>query len=534
MTSYNKDWLCPLDTPTVKGIVMAPPPTATRLEILDGNVALLTLDQPGSRANTLGQAVLGELERRVKELAGRTDLTGLILCSGKPGMFIAGADLKELAGARPDAGHGPRHGAAAVSISSPPSRRCRSRPSPPSTAPAWAAARSWRSASTTASPARIPKTEIGLPETKIGLIPGWGGTQRLTRLIGPSLAAEMICAGEAAKADRARQLGIVFDAVPSDRLLDEARRLLQWAKQSGDWREVRRRKKLPVGLSEEQMTFTFAVLRAQVPAKTGGHYPAPLAALDAIAKGCNLPLEDGLKAETEAFVPLVGSPISRNLIAVFFMTQRLQKDPGVGRRHGQAARRGPGRRGRRRHHGRGHRRRPRPPRRAGPAHRQPPRPPWKRASRAVAKSLQGRVEIGRMTIRRRDGGAGPAQFVADAQRPGRPRRGDRGHRRERGGQGEAVRRGRKAVAARRDPGLEHIDDLHYAHGEVGEGAGALRRDALLQPRGPDAAGRGDPRREDRATPRSSRWSPWPSASARRRSWCATVPASWSIASCSRT
>jgi 3-hydroxyacyl-CoA dehydrogenase/enoyl-CoA hydratase/3-hydroxybutyryl-CoA epimerase/3-hydroxyacyl-CoA dehydrogenase/enoyl-CoA hydratase/3-hydroxybutyryl-CoA epimerase/enoyl-CoA isomerase len=57
--------------------------------------------------------------------------------------------------------------------------------------------------------------------------------------------------------------------------------------------------------------------------------PAPLAALEAIAKGCNLPLDQGLKVETDAIVPLIGSPISRNLIAVFFMTQRLQKDPGV-------------------------------------------------------------------------------------------------------------------------------------------------------------------------------------------------------------
>src|SRR5262249_137609 len=56
---------------------------------------------------------------------------------------------------------------------------------------------------------------------------------------------------------------------------------------------------------------------------------APLAALEAIFKGCNLPLDEGLKVETDNFVPLVGSPISRNLIAVFFMTQRLQKDPGV-------------------------------------------------------------------------------------------------------------------------------------------------------------------------------------------------------------
>src|SRR5207249_4969999 len=60
-----------------------------------------------------------------------------------------------------------------------------------------------------------------------------------------------------------------------------------------------------------------------------GQLPAPVAALEAIARGCNLPLEDGLKVETEAVVPLIGSPVSRNLIAVFFMGQRLQKDPGV-------------------------------------------------------------------------------------------------------------------------------------------------------------------------------------------------------------
>ncbi len=130
--------------------------SATRLEILDGNVALLTLDQPGGRANTLGQAVLGELERRIQELAGRADLTGLILCSGKPGMFIAGADLKELGGAGPiRTRRADRCNAAWAS--SPPSRRCRSRRWRPSTAPAWAAARNWPSASTTVWPARTPR-----------------------------------------------------------------------------------------------------------------------------------------------------------------------------------------------------------------------------------------------------------------------------------------------------------------------------------------------------------------------------------------
>src|SRR4029077_10743095 len=174
-----------------------------------------------------------------------------------------------------------------------------------------------------------PKTDLGLVETRIGLIPGGGGTQRLSRLIGPALAAELICPGDSVNAKRAFELGIVNDVVPSERLIDEAMRLMKWAQESGDWKAVRQRKRQPVGLSEDQQSFIFAVARAQVMAKTKGQLPAPLAALDAIAKGCNLPLEDGLKAETEAFLPLVGTAVSRILIAVFFMTQRLQAVPGV-------------------------------------------------------------------------------------------------------------------------------------------------------------------------------------------------------------
>jgi 3-hydroxyacyl-CoA dehydrogenase/enoyl-CoA hydratase/3-hydroxybutyryl-CoA epimerase/3-hydroxyacyl-CoA dehydrogenase/enoyl-CoA hydratase/3-hydroxybutyryl-CoA epimerase/enoyl-CoA isomerase len=298
-----------------------------KLEILDGNVALLTLDQPDSRANTLGQAVLGDLEAAARSLVGRTDLHGLVLRSGKPGMFVAGADLKEL-GARPDPEQARRSVRRGLDLFA----AIEDLPFPTVAAIDGACmggglelalAFDYRLAST------HPKTELGLPEVKVGLFPGWGGTQRLTRLIGPSLAAEMICSGEPANANRAKQLGLIFDVVPAGQLVPEALRLLQWANEDGGWREGRKRKRQPVGLSEEQKSFTFAVIRAQVLARTGGQYPAPVAALQAIEKGCNLPLEEGLKAETEAFVPLVGSPISRNLIGIFFMSQRLQKDPGV-------------------------------------------------------------------------------------------------------------------------------------------------------------------------------------------------------------
>jgi 3-hydroxyacyl-CoA dehydrogenase/enoyl-CoA hydratase/3-hydroxybutyryl-CoA epimerase/3-hydroxyacyl-CoA dehydrogenase/enoyl-CoA hydratase/3-hydroxybutyryl-CoA epimerase/enoyl-CoA isomerase len=301
---------------------------ALKLETTDGGNGLITFDLPNSRANTLGRAVLAEFEALLTEVERRSDLRGLVLRSGKPGMFIAGADLRELGSSlvEPDqAKNMTRRGLDVLA-------RFERLPYPTVAAIEGscmggglevALAFDFRVAST------HPKTELGFPEVKVGIIPGWGGTQRLPRVIGPHLAVEMICSGEPVNAKRAREIGLVFDAVPGERLLEESLRLLEWARQSGAWREARRRKQQPVGLNEEQASFLFAVARAGVMAKTKGHLPAPLAALDAIAKGCNLRLEQGLEAESAAFAPLVGSTISRNLIAGFFMTQRLQKDPGV-------------------------------------------------------------------------------------------------------------------------------------------------------------------------------------------------------------
>jgi 3-hydroxyacyl-CoA dehydrogenase/enoyl-CoA hydratase/3-hydroxybutyryl-CoA epimerase/3-hydroxyacyl-CoA dehydrogenase/enoyl-CoA hydratase/3-hydroxybutyryl-CoA epimerase/enoyl-CoA isomerase len=304
-----------------------PSESAIKLETIEGNIALVTFDQPNSRANTLNQAVLGELERLVKDLATRIDLRGLIFRSGKPGMFVAGADLREL-GLRPD-----------PSISKAVTKRgldifgaFENLPFPTVAAIEGscmggglelALSLDFRLAGTD------PKTELGFPEVKIGLIPGWGGTQRMPRVIGPSQAIEMICSGEPVKALRAREMGILFDVVPSERLIQEAVRVIEWAHESGSWRDQRRRKQQPIGLSEDQHSFTFAVARAQILERTKGQLPGAIAALDAVAKGCNLPLDEGLNVESELFAPLVGSPISRNLIGIFYMSQRLQKDPGV-------------------------------------------------------------------------------------------------------------------------------------------------------------------------------------------------------------
>jgi 3-hydroxyacyl-CoA dehydrogenase/enoyl-CoA hydratase/3-hydroxybutyryl-CoA epimerase/3-hydroxyacyl-CoA dehydrogenase/enoyl-CoA hydratase/3-hydroxybutyryl-CoA epimerase/enoyl-CoA isomerase len=305
-----------------------PAESAFRLEILEGPIALVTFDQPNSRANTLGQATMAELEALVADLASRKDLRGLVFRSGKPGMFIAGADLRELGSVRADpelirvmARRGLGVFGAIEALPFPTIAAIDGSCMGGGLELALSCA--FRLASDS------PKTELGFPEVKVGILPGWGGTQRLPRVIGPALALEIICSGDAVKAQRARELGLVFDVAPAERLLEEALRILQWAQQSGAWHEARKRKQQPVGLGEEQHSFIFAVARATVLEKTKGQYPAPLAALEAIAKGCNLPLDEGLRIETEALLPLVGSPVSKNLIAIFYMTQRLQKDTGV-------------------------------------------------------------------------------------------------------------------------------------------------------------------------------------------------------------
>jgi 3-hydroxyacyl-CoA dehydrogenase / enoyl-CoA hydratase / 3-hydroxybutyryl-CoA epimerase / enoyl-CoA isomerase len=303
---------------------------AFRLEELDGKVGLVTFDLPDKKVNTLGQAVLMELAGLVKQLAGRSDLRGLLFRSGKPSQFVAGADLKELGamafatkeqvGQAIGFGHQLYNGVSNLPF--------------PTVALVDGNCMGGGTELILAMDERLVsasrETKIALPEVKVGLLPGWGGTQRLPRLIGIHPAIEMITSGEPAGAERAVALGLAFDAVPADRLVDEGRRLIDYLQQSGAWKERRRRLRQPLGLSVDELTFAAAVAEGAIKGKTKGQYPAPLLALKAIRDGCNLPLDEGLKVEQQAALELVGSPISANLIGVFFMQQRLARDPGVG------------------------------------------------------------------------------------------------------------------------------------------------------------------------------------------------------------
>jgi 3-hydroxyacyl-CoA dehydrogenase / enoyl-CoA hydratase / 3-hydroxybutyryl-CoA epimerase / enoyl-CoA isomerase len=301
---------------------------AFQLEEIDRQVALVTFDLPNKKVNTLGQAVFLELADLLGRLEARDDLRGLLF-RGKPGQFIAGADLNEM-GALAFA---PKEQVLkGIAVGHQVFGRLSRLPFPTVAlidgnclggGTELALALDERIASNS------PETKIGLPEVKVGVLPAWGGTQRLPRLIGAHPAIEMICSGETVSAEKAVTLGLVFDAVPAETLVEQGIRLIDYLQQSGDWKKNRERRSQPLGLNADQLTFLSSAAEGMLMSKTKGQYPAPLAALRAIREGINLPLDEGLKVEQQASLDVVGTPTSANLIAVFFMQNRLSRDPGV-------------------------------------------------------------------------------------------------------------------------------------------------------------------------------------------------------------
>lgn len=302
---------------------------AFQFEEIDNHIAILTFDQPGSKVNTLSGQVFEELAEQVEQLRGREDVRGLLLRSGKPGQFIAGANLKELAGL---AHITKKEVAAFVARAHELFDRISELPWPTVAlidGPCLGGGTELALATDYRIASNHPKTRFGLPEVTLGIIPSWGGTQRLVRLINVSEAVEMICSGEPIAAAKAATLGLVSDVVSADHLVEEGRRLIEDVQESRAWEKERQRRQRPIELSSDQLSEILASAESGVMRKTKGHYPAPLAALRTIREGGALPLAEGLKVEQSAAVELMGTPISANLMAVFFMKQNLARDPGV-------------------------------------------------------------------------------------------------------------------------------------------------------------------------------------------------------------
>ena len=295
----------------------------------ESGIAVITFDNPEKSANVLSRSVLEELDAHLNTLDDKSDITGLIVISGKPGQFIAGADLTEFA--------------ASLDISPEETvQMCRagqnlfarlSRAHYVSVAAidgicvgggaelaAWCDRRVM---------SNNPKTQFGFPEVKLGLFPGWGGTARAPRIVGLSNAVEMITSGESIGPDDARVMGWTSDVVPAEQLMAAAIAVAKDEVKTKQYLADRKTWSGPVDISDTELGFLGATASAYIQGHTKGHYPAPIAALEVMLGAAGVDIDAACQMEAEGMAPLFGSPINASLLNIFFLTDRNKKDRGV-------------------------------------------------------------------------------------------------------------------------------------------------------------------------------------------------------------
>ena len=291
--------------------------TAIRCTYADEGIAEIVFDPPGARLVVFNGALLAELERVVSELeadiAGGREVRLVLVRSAKPDCFIVGADIGELL-ALPDAAAATRLTVTVHALFD----RFAALPVPTVAVidgaclgggTEFALACGYRVATDHA------KTRIGLPEVTLGIIPGWGGTQRLPRLIGPEAALTPMVSGRALSGPEAAAAGLVDRCVDRDGL-------------QAAIAELRAAPPTPAAPPDVMPPVSDA-LAAEVEAgiRRGRLHPAaPLAALRAVRAAAGKPLAEGLALERQAFAECLSSNAGRNLMTLFFSRNLLRRE----------------------------------------------------------------------------------------------------------------------------------------------------------------------------------------------------------------
>ena len=298
------------------------------------SVAVVVFDTPGKKVNIFNRDSFGDFEEILDQLEEiGSDLKGAIITSAKEKNFIAGADISLIAGITD-----PEQGAGMARKGQELFDRVAALPFKTVSAIhgsclggglELALACDHRVASDDAG------TFMGLPETRLGIIPGFGGTQRLPRLVGLLEAVKMITTGSPAYAQKAYRIGLVDEVTKREHLMDAAMSFF-----TGNIPPTKKDRRENHGARVEAILektllgrkILLSKARKAVLANTRGHYPAPLAAIDAIEYGLNRGLVKGLINESRLFGEMAANSVSKNLIRVFQLRESFAKgDPASAR-----------------------------------------------------------------------------------------------------------------------------------------------------------------------------------------------------------
>lgn len=290
----------------------------------DDGIAELQFDLKGESVNKFNSLTLGELKEAVAELYVTPGISGLLLSSAK-NVFVVGADITEFTNwfdvpSAEFAAHiAGIHGVFAALEDLP----------FPTVAMINGFALGGGFEATLACDYRVMSTKarVGLPEVKLGLFPGWGGTIRLPRLIGLDNAIEWIGLGRQHRPDDALKIGAVDAVVEPALLKDAARDILSLCLDGKlDYKNKRREKLEPIKLNEVERTMAFTTAESYIAAKAGVHYPAPGIALKAMKKHAVMPRDEAGGVEAAAFAEVFNTEAARSLIGIFLNDQALKRD----------------------------------------------------------------------------------------------------------------------------------------------------------------------------------------------------------------
>jgi 3-hydroxyacyl-CoA dehydrogenase/enoyl-CoA hydratase/3-hydroxybutyryl-CoA epimerase/enoyl-CoA isomerase len=300
---------------------------------LDGGLVELRFDLQGESVNKFDTLTVGELKTAVEELRATKGLRGVLITSGKD-VFCVGADVTEfLSHFQKTEDELARWLLGTDAVFS-----AIEDLDAPSVVVINGIALGGGFELCLAASYRIAAAgaKVGLPEAKLGLFPGWGGTVRLSRLCGADTAIEWIAGGEQFSAADALKVGAV-DAVaaPAD-LRDAALVMLKDAADGRlDWKARRDEKKAPLKLNAVEAGMVFLGGKAFVAGKAGPNYPAPVVAIEVMEKGAGRTRDEALAIEAAGFARVAKTPTARSLVGVFLGDQAVKK---IARRHAKAAR----------------------------------------------------------------------------------------------------------------------------------------------------------------------------------------------------
>jgi 3-hydroxyacyl-CoA dehydrogenase/enoyl-CoA hydratase/3-hydroxybutyryl-CoA epimerase len=309
---------------------------AFKLNIDSKGIARLVFDLPNSKSNVLSIPTLDELEHILDDLKGNKSVKALVITSAKDGIFIAGADLEQFKPfiKEPQTlsklirkGHDVFDKLDALPF--------------PTIAVINGACMGGGLELALACKYRVvtdnPKTQLSLPEVNVGIFPGWGGTQRLPRLIGLQEGLTMVVSGKSVDGMKAWKIKLADAIVPTEFQQEKVEQFIQEClTPQGKSKILERRKRnglMPLLIEKNFLgrSLLYYLTKKSILKQTKGQYPAPLAALDLIKNSYTSSLEEGKQKEIQTIIHSTDTSLkyAPKLIQIFFNQQELKKHPGV-------------------------------------------------------------------------------------------------------------------------------------------------------------------------------------------------------------